>query len=237
MEERDSTTRQRLAICAHSHSVTKTGLSKTVLQETARYHFTTSWAAHFRHHLPSLRAPVFCPQMGNIVGMSGAGHGPLLGNDLQANLPEAKRTSGRNTPRMLRTADGAHAGFECGFPQSWPPRLQILKVPLAQPVPQPSPKLFDWVQIWGPTRMTERTWRRGTRRHDNVSLYVHTAILYQSRVYPKPSHRKLPANMLQVGFIQNRLTGNCPLTFYYFVGIAATKVLTHFVSMLKTTSE
>ena len=68
------------------------------------------------------------------------------------------------------------------------------------------------------TRRTERTWRRGTRRHDNVSLYVHTAILYQSRVYPKPSHRKLPANMLQVGFIQNRLTGNCPLTFYYFVG-------------------
>ena len=60
----------------------------------------------------------------------------------------------------------------------------------------PSPKLFDWVQIWGPTRMTERTWRRGTRRHDNVSLYVHTAILYQSRVYPKPSHRKLPANIL-----------------------------------------
>ena len=84
-----------------------------------------SGAAYFRHHLPSLRAPVFCPQMGNIVGMSGAGHGPLLGNDLQANLPEAKRTSGRNTPRMLRTADGAHAGFECGFPQSWPPRLQI----------------------------------------------------------------------------------------------------------------
>ena len=155
--------------------------------------------------------------MGNIVGMSGAGHGPLLGNDLQANLPEAKRTSGRNTPRMLRTADGAHAGFECGFPQSWPPRLQILKAPLAQPVPQPSPKLFDRVQIWGPrrhrpkndiggcvgcsavaraqkcfivaqheprsraelkdTRRTERTWRRGTRRHDNVSLYVHTAIL------------------------------------------------------------
>jgi hypothetical protein len=27
------------------------------------------------------------------------------------------------------------------------------------------------------TRRTERTWRRGTRRHDNVSLYVHTAIL------------------------------------------------------------
>ena len=53
--------------------------------------------------------------MGNIVGMSGAGHGPLLGNDLQANLPEAKRTSGRNTPRMLRTADGAHAGFECSI--------------------------------------------------------------------------------------------------------------------------
>ena len=43
LEERDSTTRQRLAIRAHSHSVTKTGLSKTVLQETARYHFTTSW--------------------------------------------------------------------------------------------------------------------------------------------------------------------------------------------------
>ena len=58
------------------------------------------------------------------------------------------------TPRMLRTADGAHAGFECGFSQSWPPCLQILKVPLAQPVPQPSPKLFDWVQIWGP-RMTK----------------------------------------------------------------------------------
>ena len=36
LEERDSTTRQRLAICAHSHSVTKPGLSKTVLQETAR---------------------------------------------------------------------------------------------------------------------------------------------------------------------------------------------------------
>ena len=27
------------------------------------------------------------------------------------------------------------------------------------------------------------------------------------------------------------------LTFYHFVGIAATKVLTHFVSMLKTISE
>ena len=36
LEERDSTTRQRLAICAHSHSVTKSGLSKTVSQETAR---------------------------------------------------------------------------------------------------------------------------------------------------------------------------------------------------------
>jgi hypothetical protein len=36
LEERDSTTRQRLAICAHSHSVTKSSLSKTVLQETAR---------------------------------------------------------------------------------------------------------------------------------------------------------------------------------------------------------
>ena len=35
------------------------------------------------------------------------------------------------------------------------------------------------------------------------------------------------------GFIQNRLTGNCPLPFYYFVGIAATKVLTHFVSMFR----
>ena len=54
------------------------------------------------------------------------------------------------------SSDGAHAGFECGFPQSWPPRLQILKVPLAQPVPQPSPKLFDWVQMWGPRRRPKK---------------------------------------------------------------------------------
>ena len=40
----------------------------------------------------------------------------------------------------------------------------------------------------------------------------------------------------KVGFIQKRLTGNCPHTFYYFAGIGVAKVLTHFVSMLKTTS-
>ena len=107
-----------------------------------------SAAAYFRNHLPSLRAPVFCPQMGNSVGMSGAGHGPLLGNDLQANLPEAKRTSGRNTPRMLRTADGAHAGFKCGFSQSWPPRLQILKVPLAQPCRPAAPSPSGEARVW-----------------------------------------------------------------------------------------
>ena len=38
------------------------------------------------------------------------------------------------------------------------------------------------------------------------------------------------------GFSAERLGGNCPVTFYHFVGIGATKVLTHFVSMLETIS-
>ena len=92
-------------------------------------------AAYFRNHLPSLHPLVFLAfaLIGSDFGASGAGHRPLLGNDLQANLPQAKRTSGRDTLRMLRTADGAHACFECGFPQSWPPRPQRLQSPPLPP--------------------------------------------------------------------------------------------------------
>ena len=48
-------------------------------------------------------------------------------------------------------------------------------------------------------------------------------------------HSLLHASLEEEEFIQNRLTGNCPLTFYHFVGIGAMKVLKYFVSMLKTT--
>ena len=50
-------------------------------------------------------------------------------------------------------------------------------------------------------------------------------------------HSLLHASPEEEKCIQNRLTGNCPLTFHHFVGIGATKVLTHFVAMLKSISE
>ena len=46
-------------------------------------------------------------QVGRSVGISEAGHGPSLGDDLQASLLEAQRTNGRNTPRALRTSTRA----------------------------------------------------------------------------------------------------------------------------------